>query len=153
MAQDAVALLKSDHDEVKKLLEDLTETTTRAAKKRAELLAKIEKELKIHTTIEEEIFYPAFKNADGKDHLMMFHEATEEHRAVDALVLPDLKKTDAGTEQFAGRAKVLKELVEHHADEEEEEMFPKARKALTKAKLVELGEQMAARKEELRRSL
>jgi len=153
MAKDAIELLKSDHKEVKALLTELAESSTRAGKKRGELLAKIEKELKIHTTIEEEIFYPAFKKADGAEHAKLFHEATEEHRAVEALVLPDLLKTETATEQFSGRAKVLKELVEHHADEEEEEMFPMAKKTLSKEQLQELGDRMAKRKEELSQQL
>ncbi|MDA0702250.1 MAG: hemerythrin domain-containing protein [Proteobacteria bacterium] len=153
MAKDAIALLKDDHETVKKLLKKLTETTTRATKKRQDLLGKIAKELEIHTTIEEEIFYPAFKAADGKEHDVLNYEAIEEHRAVDKLVLPDLQKTDPGTDQFSGRAKVLRELVEHHADEEEESMFPKARKTLSKTKLKELGSKMEERKSELKKKL
>lgn len=83
----------------------------------------------------------------------MFFEAKEEHRAVEALVLPDLMKTKPDSETFSGRAKVLKELVEHHADEEEEEMFPEAQKALSQDQLVELGERMAQRKKELQKKL
>ena len=77
----------------------------------------------------------------------------EEHRAAGELVLPDLEKTKVTSDQFGGRAKVLKELVEHHADEEEKEMFPRARKLLDKAALTELGQQMQARKQELLKSL
>lgn len=153
MAKDAIALLKDDHETVKKLLKQLTETTTRATKKRQDLLGKIAKELEIHTTIEEEIFYPAFKDADGKEHDRLNYEALEEHRAVDKLVLPDLQKTDPGTEQFSGRAKVLRELVEHHADEEEESMFPKARKSLSKSELQDLGTKMEERKSALKKKL
>jgi len=146
---DAIQLLKSDHETVRDLLEKLTETTERASKTRKDLLEKIEKELKVHTTIEEEIFYPAVRDAGGRERAVMVAEAREEHRAVDELVLPDLLHTDVGSVQFSGRAKVLKELIEHHAEEEEEEMFPDARKALGKAELEKLGEQMMARKEEL----
>lgn len=149
MATNAIELLKSDHDEVKGLLEELASTTTQATKARPELLAKIAKELKIHTKIEEEIFYPAFKNAGGTDHNTMNYEAREEHRAVEHLVLPDLEKTDPATDQFSGRAKVLKEMVEHHAEEEEESMFPLAKEALSSEQLEELGQKMAARKQEL----
>ena len=65
----------------------------------------------------------------------MYYEAKEEHRTVDSLVLPDLKMTDPTTPEFAGRAKVVKELLEHHIEEEETEMFPQAKKLLGKAKL------------------
>lgn len=145
----ALDLLKEDHDKVRDLLSQLVNTTERAEKKRPELLAKIEKEIQVHTQIEEEIFYPAFKKASGKTNDVMYYEAHEEHRAVEELVMPDLKKADPGGTQFSGRAKVLKELIEHHAAEEEEEMFPQARKTMTKSELEELGERMQARKKEL----
>ena len=153
MAQNAIELLKADHKKVRELLSQLVESTTRAEKKRRELLDKIEQELKVHTHIEEEIFYPAFKAAGNAEHKKMYFEALEEHRAVEALVLPDLKKTDPTSEKFSGRAKVLKELVEHHADEEEEEMFKAARKAMSARQLEELGEQMQASKEKMLRQL
>jgi hemerythrin-like domain-containing protein len=151
--KNALELLKEDHQKVKKLLNELTETTTRAVRTRPQLLADIEHELKVHTRIEEEIFYPAFKAAGGSDHKEMNFEALEEHRAVDELVLPDLKNTDPTSEQFSGRAKVLKELVEHHADEEEEEMFKMAKKALSDEELRSLGERMSARKQELQEEM
>jgi hemerythrin superfamily protein len=146
---DAIELLKRDHDHVRELLDELSKTTKRSVKKRHELLEKIHEELMIHTTIEEEIFYPAFRDADGTEHKEMFYEAQEEHRAVEKLVLPDLEDTDVGADEFAGRVKVLKELIEHHAEEEEKEMFPRARKSFSKDKLKQLGEQLAERKQAL----
>src|SRR5690606_30850605 len=98
----------------------------------------------------EEIFYPAFRKAGGAEHARMYFEAVEEHRAAEDLVLPDLLKTDPESECFSGRAKVLKEMVEHHASEEEEEMFPEARESLSSDQLQELGERMAQRKKELK---
>lgn len=151
MTQNAIELLETDHKKVRDLLSALVETTVRAEKKRRELLDKIEKELHVHTHIEEEIFYPAFKEAGNSEHSKMYFEALEEHRAVDDLVLPDLKKTDPTSEKFSGRAKVLKELIEHHADEEEQEMFKRARKAMTREQLQDLGERMAARKKEMQK--
>lgn len=148
----AIQLLKDDHKKVKELLNELVKTTTRADKKRMQLLEKIEQELRVHTRIEEEIFYPAFKKAGNSEHAKMYFEALEEHRAVEDLVLPDLKKTDRGSENFSGRAKVLKELVEHHADEEEKDMFKKAEQSMAKEELRALGEQMAERKQELKKS-
>lgn len=149
MAHHAIEMLKKDHKKVKQLLEELAESSERATKKRAELLEKIEKELKIHTTLEEEIFYPAFREADGKEHDRMYYEAKEEHRAVEKLVLPDLLKTEPGSETFSGRAKVLKELIEHHVEEEEQDMFPAAEKTMEESLLDELAEKMAARRNEL----
>jgi len=147
---DAIQLLKADHAEMRELLGELESTTARALKKRRDLIVEIEAKLKAHTTIEEEIFYPAFKRAGEKsDDDKMYFEALEEHRAAGDLVLPDLVKTDPGSEKFSGRAKVLKELVEHHADEEEKEMFPRAKKLLSKDELAKLGERMEQRKDEL----
>jgi hemerythrin-like domain-containing protein len=147
---DAITLLKNDHAEVRTLLGDLEATTSRAVKKRSELVVKIDALLKAHTTIEEEIFYPAFKAAGEKgDDDKMYFEALEEHRAAGELVLPDLLATDVDSEQFSGRAKVLKELIEHHAGEEEKEMFPRAKKLLSREDLNSLGEQLEARKQEL----
>lgn len=146
----AIELLKADHEKVRDLFAQLTATTSRAEKTRTQLLEKIRLELDVHTQIEEEIFYPAFRQAGGKsDDEEMFFEALEEHRAAGELVLPDLLETDVTSDQFSGRAKVLKELVEHHADEEEKEMFKRAREVMDREQLLELGQRMAARKEEL----
>ena len=146
---DAIQLLKADHKEMRALLAELESSTSRGVKKRRQLVTEIEAKLKAHTTIEEEIFYPAFKEAGKKSDDKMYFEALEEHRAAGDLVLPDLVRTDPSSEKFSGRAKVLKELVEHHADEEEKEMFPRAKKLLSKDELVQLGEQLEARKEAL----
>ncbi|MDO1496954.1 hemerythrin domain-containing protein [Pseudomonas putida] len=135
---------------VKKLLEELSTTTERAVKKRAELLHRIEQELQIHTALEEEILYPAIKQAGGKEEAKMYYEAKEEHRTVDSLVLPDLLHTETGTIEFSGRVKVMKELLEHHIEEEEAELFPSAKKLLSKDILEELGRTMETQKKMLK---
>lgn len=149
----AIELLKADHERVKSILTQLSESTERGLKKRTDLLAKLEMEITLHTKLEEEILYPAFKEAGAKEQDIMYYEAKEEHRTVDSLVLPDLKKTDPGTPEFSGRVKVVKELLEHHIEEEESEMFPQAQKLLGKAKLEELGAQMEAMKTDYKKSL
>ncbi|SEI21641.1 hemerythrin domain-containing protein [Pseudomonas asplenii] len=149
----AIELLKADHEKVKTILAQLSESTDRAEKKRTELLQKLELEVTIHTQLEEEILYPAFKEAGSKKDDEMYYEAKEEHRTVDSLVLPDLKNTSPTTPEFAGRVKVVKELLEHHIEEEENEMFPQAEKLLGKEKLESLGEQMQALKASLKKSL
>jgi len=149
----AIDLLKTDHEKVKGILNQLSESTDRALKKRAELLDKLELEITIHTQLEEQILYPAFKEAGGKEQDEMYYEAKEEHRTVDSLVLPDLKSTDPSTPEFAGRVKVVKELLEHHIEEEETEMFPQAKKLLGNAKLDELGKEMEVMKASLKKSL
>jgi hemerythrin-like domain-containing protein len=146
---DAIALLKEDHKKVKGLLGDLEKSSMRTGPRAQKLVMQIDKELEIHTTIEEEIFYPAFRDAvRSKDDKKMYYEAKEEHHVV-KLVLPEVKEGGLAIEEFAAKCKVLKELVEHHADEEEKEMFPEARKVLSRPELQELGERMAMRKKEL----
>lgn len=147
--QDAISLLKDDHKKVKALLEALEKTTERGAKRRETLLGQIDKELTVHTNIEETIFYPAFRDAVAKrDDREMYFEALEEHHVV-KLVLPEIKETDPTSEPFAAKAKVLKELVTHHAKEEEREMFPEARKVFDRDELKQLGARMLAKKKEL----
>jgi hemerythrin-like domain-containing protein len=147
---DAIELLLSDHAKVRDLLGQLTDTTKRAEKTRTELLEKIQLEIEVHARIEEEIFYPAFRESGQKaQDERMFFESLEEHRAVGELVLPDLLKTEVTSDQFSGRAKVLKELMLHHAEEEEEELFPRVREVLGKEELQQLAERMQARKQEL----
>jgi len=146
----AIEMLMQDHKIVKAMLEELSSTTERGVKKRSELLARIEHELQIHTALEERLLYPAIKEAGGKEEEKMYYEAKEEHRAVDSLVLPDLLNTEPGTVEFAGRVKVLRELLEHHIDEEESDLFPRAKKLLDKEVLEELGRTMQAHKKMLR---
>ncbi|WP_287031011.1 hemerythrin domain-containing protein [Pseudomonas sp. UBA6310] len=149
----AIELLKNDHVTVKDLLTQLSESTQRAVKKRTELLGKLEMELAIHTAIEEQILYPAYREAGGKEEEKMYHEAKEEHRTVDSLVLPDLLNTDPATVEFAARVKVCQELLEHHIEEEEEEMFPQARKLLGEDRLNELGQEMEQMKQSMKKEL
>ena len=141
---DAIALLKQDHEAVRGLLERASKSS---GQRRSQVLAKIDKEVKIHSQIEEEIFYPAFRDAAAKkDDRKLYFEAVEEHRVVD-LVMPDVE--NGSDEQVAAHVKVLKELIEHHAEEEETSMFPKARKLFDRAELRELGERLQARKKAL----
>src|SRR5256714_9878748 len=128
-AVDAISLLTQDHRKVKRLLKDLDATTERASSRREALLKEIENEIKIHSKVEEEIFYPAYKDAVRKSDGHFYYEALEEHHLVD-IVLPEMKASDVESEKFGAKAKVLRDLIEHHAEEEETEMFPKARKAM-----------------------
>jgi len=149
-----IDILESDHDDLRELLRRLLDTTAQAHQARPDLLAQIEEFLSAHTKIEEEIFYPAvLAAAENEEQQEMIVAAIEEHRAIDARVLPDLKETPVDTIEFGGRAKVLGELFEHHADEEEDEMFELARELMDEDALRALGEQAMARKRELLREL
>jgi hemerythrin-like domain-containing protein len=145
---DAISLLTEDHRKVKRLLSALASTTERASSRREGLLKEVESEIKIHSQIEEEIFYPAYRNAVRKSDAHLYFEALEEHHVVDR-VLSEIKAASVDSEEFGARAKVLKDLIEHHAGEEETQMFPKARKAIGNEKLRELGSQMQERKVDL----
>lgn len=147
--KDAIALLKEDHVKVRGLLTRLEATTERANGSRVELLAKIVQEIQMHSTLEEEIFYPAYKEAvSKKDDTRLYQEALEEHHLVDT-VLMEIGASDPQSEVFSAKAKVLMELVEHHVGEEEKEMFPRARKAMSASELQRLGATMKERKGEL----
>jgi hemerythrin superfamily protein len=136
-----VALLRADHGRMRKLLDDLQ--SAKSPGRQISLIERVEDELKTHTALEEKFFYPAFlKHARSKEDRQMYHEALEEHHAVD-VILPEVKTAPPGTAQFAARAKVLKELVEHHAGEEEKEMFPRARKIIGSKGLREIGQRIA----------
>ena len=146
---DAIAVLKKDHEKVRGLLSQLERAAERNTAKAEQLLAQVDREVKIHSQIEEEIFYPAFRDAAQKrDDRELYYEAKEEHHVVD-LVMPEVRETDSDAAEFAAKTKVLKELIEHHAGEEEKEMFPKARKLFDRAELRELGERLRERKKEL----
>ena len=143
---DALKLLKDDHTEVKKLLTELDETTERAEKTRSVGFAKLEEMLLVHETIEEEILYPALKEfAKTKDITL---EAYEEHHVVDML-MAEIKETPVNDETWAAKFTVAKENLEHHIEEEEGEMFKQARQVMDEVELNELGDRMAARKQEL----
>jgi hypothetical protein len=147
---DAITLLKADHDVVKSLLAELESTTERGVKTRTELFARIKDELTVHEIIEEEIFYPELKAHPKAEDIVL--EGFEEHHVVD-LLLGELSDLAVDDETWGAKAKVMKENVEHHIEEEEGEMFPKARSVFDKAELTELGERMAARKETARSDL
>src|SRR5579859_4411857 len=144
-----ITMLKADHTKVKRLLRQLEATTERALKERERLVRDIERELKMHAQIEEELFYPTFKKcAEDTPAEDLFYEATEEHHVVD-MVLPALKASNPKSPEFAAKAKVLKDLVEHHAREEETQMFTQARQLMDEEQLRALGDLMQERKETL----
>ncbi len=143
---DAIQLLKDDHDAMKKLLTELEGTTERGVKTRQELFAKVREELTVHEAIEEEIFYPALKEHPKTKEITL--EAFEEHHVVD-MVMAEIESVPFDDETWGAKFKVMKENIEHHIEEEENEMFKQARDAFQKQELEELGARMAARKQEL----
>mgnify|MGYP001210695704 FL=1 len=141
-AQNAIALLKADHDAVSQLFAEYEKTHSVSNKKA--LVAELCTALSVHAQIEEEIFYPAVKAA-LKDKLLV-PEATIEHLGVKRLI-EQLQGAEPDGEMYDAKVKVLSEYVKHHVKEEQNEMFPKAK--TSSLDLVELGARMAARKDEL----
>jgi hypothetical protein len=147
---DAITMLKTDHDKVKKLLTELETTTERGVKTREELFATIKGELTIHEVIEEEIFYPALKSHPKAKDIVL--EGYEEHHVVD-LLMGELESLDVSDPTWGAKALVMKENVEHHIEEEEGEMFKQARQVFDRQELEDLGARMAERKASAQREL
>lgn len=141
MARDILKTLKSEHDEIKSLFEKLNATTDRASKTRHDLLARIDQGLLPHAKWEESVFYPAFAARADRDGMKTNAEAIAEHRAVEFTVMPDVHAAGVDTPQFAGRAKVFGEFVEHHAREEEKTMFRMAREMFSAEERADLDVQ------------
>ena len=147
---DAISLLKADHVKVKGILRELEPTTERALKTRTELFSKLKTELTVHEIIEEEIFYPALKEHPKAKDIVL--EGYEEHHVVDT-VMAELEDLPVDDESWGAKAKVMKENVEHHMEEEEGEMFQKARQVFDRDELEALGTRMERRKTEAQEEL
>jgi hypothetical protein len=135
----AFTLLKNDHKHVAGILQKLEDTSERAVKTREELFTQLKKELDVHTEIEEKIFYPVLEKAEETRDIAL--EAFEEHRLVKQL-LSELEAGAKDDEEWTAKFTVLKENVEHHVEEEEGEMFKKARKVLSGEEIEILGTRM-----------
>lgn len=143
---DAITLLTRDHEKVKALFEQFGNLTGSEAgdQEKTELVHKICNELTVHARIEEEIFYPAVREAIDEGDLM--DEALVEHTGAKALIA-QLEEMSPGDELYDAKVTVLGEQIQHHVEEEEGEMFPKANEA--KVDTAALGAEMTARKSEL----
>ena len=143
--EDAIELLMADHKEVKamfKQFESLKQQDN-ADDDKAELVGRICAALTIHATVEEEIFYPAVREAIDDEDLM--DEADVEHASAKDLIA-QLEEGSPSDDHYDAKVTVLGEMIDHHVKEEEKEMFPKARKAID---VEEVGAELAARKAEL----
>jgi hemerythrin superfamily protein len=136
----ATSLLESQHRKVEALFKKLSGGRA----EHAPVLEELANNLAAHMAIEQELFYPRVKQADSD----LVNEAYEEH-AVAELALKRLLKTDPEDESFQARVTTLQELIEHHVEEEEKELFPKVEKAMDADELAELGKLMKARFDEV----
>jgi hemerythrin superfamily protein len=141
---DAITLLKQDHQEVSALFEKFESEQD----EKGEIAAEICKLLTVHAQIEEEIFYPAAREALDSDEEgeELLDEAEVEHASAKELIA-QIEDADEGDHLFDAKVKVLGEYIKHHVQEEEHELFPKVKKA--KLDLEVLGKQLKARKTEL----
>lgn len=137
---DPFELLKTDHRKVEQLFSQLESAS---GKRKLEVFKQIKTELELHTQIEEKIFYPALEEPEETHDLAL--EAYEEHAVVKDL-LKQLGRARTANDQWEAQAKVLQENVEHHVEEEENELFEKAQAALSEEELEELGDRMEAEK-------
>ena len=137
---DAFELLKADHKKVNELFDQLEAATGKAKLK---VFDKIKTELELHTHIEEKIFYPALEKPEETHDLTL--EAYEEHKTVKTL-LAELSGARTADDEWQAQANVLRENVEHHVDEEENELFDKADDALSDEEIEALGQRMDAEK-------
>jgi len=146
----AIDLLTTDHEKVRKLLEELDKTTERGVQTREDLFRRVKAELTVHEIIEEEIFYPALKAHPKAKEIVL--EGYEEHNVVDTL-MGELSALPVDDETWGAKFTVMKENIEHHVEEEEGEMFAKARQAFSEAELEDLGRIMEERRTEARREV
>ena len=143
---DALALLKADHDKVKNLFREFDDLRGNddEDERKGELVDEICYELTVHTMIEDEIFYPVLRSVIDDDDMM--DEADVEHAGARELI-SQLEVMYPGDDHYDATVTVLGEEIAHHIDKEETDMFDAARSA--GLDLLELGEQLAARKEQL----
>jgi hemerythrin superfamily protein len=145
---DAVELLERQHREVEAMFERFEKMTDRATVSKKKLADEICNALIMHTTIEEEIFYPATREASEETDDMV-DEAVVEHASAKDLIA-QIQEMDPGDDLYDAKVKVLSEMIEHHVKEEEEEMFPKTREL--KLDMAALGEEMQMRQKEIEAS-
>ena len=141
---DAIKLLTDDHNKVKKMFKEFEKLHKKHEEGREELAQQICKELTIHAQLEEEIFYPAAHEAIDDDHLM--NEAAVEHQAAKDLI-EKIQSMNSSDPMYDALVRVLGEYVNHHIEEEQNEIFPKVEKA--KMDLEEIGSEIEERKEAL----
>jgi hemerythrin-like domain-containing protein len=146
-SHDAIRLLKADHRRVRRLLRRFENAR---GGRREQLRSRLEQELNTHTQLEEEIFYPAFRDAARRNRdRRLYFEAVQEHQTLD-LVLPQVSASIDANELRA-KAKVLRNLVRQHIDREERTLFRRARNVLGRAERITLGRQIQQRRDELQK--
>lgn len=140
-SRDAIAVLKADHRTVSELFEKFSGLGVRAHKTREATVARIITELSVHAGIEETVLYPAVRDRFAASDEPQVLEALEEHHLVKS-VLRELEGMSSTDERYTAKVTVLQELVDHHVEEEEQELFKQVRQEFTRSELVQLGEDL-----------
>lgn len=143
---DPIALLEADHREVEKMFKEFEKKKEKDRDAAIELVGRICTELTVHAQIEEEIFYPTLREWGGDKMTDMLDEAEVEHATAKDLI-EQISSMSPDDELYDAKVTVLGEYVKHHVKEEEDEIFPKAKKA--DVDMEELGNLLAERKQEL----
>ena len=140
MSNDAIVLLKEDHQEIKRAFRAFENAGEESEKRKGELVDRMIELLTVHTYIENEVMYPRVRELlpELEDDVL---ESYEEHHVADVLVM-ELANMKPSDERFDAKTTVLIENVEHHIDEEEDEWFPQVREGLGRNQLQEIGEEM-----------
>ncbi|HEY3486921.1 MAG TPA: hemerythrin domain-containing protein [Gammaproteobacteria bacterium] len=142
--------LKDDHAELQQLLDQIHETGPRAAKKRDNLFSDFKLALLVHSKVEEAVFYSQLKAYPNLEIDEL--EAENEHR-LSGLLLEELNSMPKDSPEWRAKFVLLKEMLEHHIEEEEQEIFKKAKKALSKELAEDLGNRMRSRSQVVKAAL
>lgn len=144
MKNDPFKLLKEDHKKVAKLFKEIEGAGDRAIKTKEHLFEQLKSELELHTQIEEEYMYPLLEEAEETKDMTL--EAYEEHDIVKTL-MGEMEDEEVGSDVWEAKLKVMKENVEHHVSEEEEELFPEAEEVLSEEQMEQLAQSIMEAKQ------
>ena len=147
MAQELFELLQADHDKVKSIIDDLSETSSNAQKTRESTFKKLKDELIPHMRAEEQAFYPALEQYEEAREVAL--EALEEHHVAEG-VLNELSGMDMTDERWGAKLKVFQELIEHHIEEEESEVFDAAEESFDEEQMEEITQQVKSIKQDIK---
>jgi hemerythrin-like domain-containing protein len=150
MAHEFFQMLEKEHEEVKGILAKLESQSKGSAKTKEDLFLKLKEELIPHMKGEEKHFYPALKDGDETSDVAM--EGIEEHHVAET-VLKELDKLSKDAENWDAKLKVFKEIVEHHIEEEEEELFEAAEDALEEDDLDKIMASFEKEKEKAKKKI
>ncbi len=144
---DPFQILSKDHRAVEHIFEKIEKTDNREAEQREQMFQKVRQELELHAQIEEKVFYPELKRFDGTKKLVS--EALEEHAEIEQM-LQEIGSLSAEDDQWSEMINELKMAVGHHVREEEDQIFPAARRELDQSRIDEIGRRIEDMKQKAR---